>query len=157
MDGCSAGGGIRRGHRQQAALAVGATDLINLLTENLEERTRELTDGRGADLVIECTGQPHIWEQSVNLSRRGGTVVFFGGCKRGTTVTFDTLRIHYDQITLLSPFHFGSEAVKTARSWLLEPDFDLEPLLSGERELEAGGEVFEDLRAERGVKYVFVP
>lgn len=109
------------------------------------------------DTVIECTGTTEIWERSIDYSRRGGTVVLFGGCASGTQVSFDTKRVHYDQITLLSPFHFGTEAVRTARQWLLNPKMNLQPLLSGFRSLDQGEEVFRDLKAGRGIKYVFQP
>jgi L-iditol 2-dehydrogenase len=111
----------------------------------------------GFDTVIECTGTIEIWEQSIDHVRRGGTVVLFGGCASGTSVSFDTKRLHYDQITLLSPFHFGTEAVRTARQWLLNPKMNLQPLISGNRALTDGERTFDDLRAGRGIKYVFQP
>jgi L-iditol 2-dehydrogenase len=83
--------------------------------------------------------------------------MLFGGCPGGTTVTFDTKKLHYDQITLLSPFHFGTRAVRTAREWLLSPQMDLSPLISGRRTLDEGKETFADLQAGRGIKYVFQP
>jgi len=117
----------------------------------------DVTPGRGFDYVIECTGNVEVWERSVDFSRRGGTVMLFGGCPSGTFARFDTKRLHYDQITLLSPFHFGTRAVKTARVWLVDHRMDLSPLLSGERKLEDGAAVFEDLRRGIGLKYVFRP
>lgn len=67
---------------------------------------RELTpNGRGADVVIEAVGLPETWELSVPMARKGGIVVFFGGCKRGTTVTLDTETLHYGQLTLKGIFH----------------------------------------------------
>ena len=108
-------------------------------------------------MVIECTGQVEVWERSIFLARRGGTVMLFGGCAGGTKAAFDTRRLHYDQITLLSPFHFGPKAVRTAREWLLDPKFDLSPLLSGDRKLEDAETVFADLAASNGLKYVFRP
>jgi L-iditol 2-dehydrogenase len=114
-------------------------------------------DTNAYDTVIECTGTIEIWEQSIDHVRRGGTVVLFGGCASGTSVSFDTKRIHYDQITLLSPFHFGTEAVRTARQWLLNPKMNLQPLISGYRSLDQGEKTFEDLKAGRGIKYVFQP
>ncbi len=114
-------------------------------------------EGRGYDLVVECTGSVEIWERSLDFSRRGGTVVLFGGCPSGTAASFDTRRVHYDQISLLSPFHFGTSAVRTARRWLMHPNFDLSPLLTGNRELEDGEQVFQDLRDGVGLKYVFQP
>jgi len=109
------------------------------------------------DTVIECTGTIEIWEQSIEHVRRGGKVVLFGGCASGTSVSFDTRRLHYDQITLLSPFHFGTEAVRTARQWLLNPKMNLAPLISGVRSLGEAEKTFEDLKAGRGIKYVFQP
>ncbi|MCC7230771.1 MAG: alcohol dehydrogenase catalytic domain-containing protein [Fimbriimonadaceae bacterium] len=109
------------------------------------------------DLVIECTGNVEVWERSVDYSRRGGTVMLFGGCPSGTTASFDTKRLHYDQITLVSPFHFGTNAVRTARVWLIDHRMDLSPLISGTRSLDEGESTFEDLRQGRGLKYVFKP
>lgn len=107
------------------------------------------------DLVVECTGRVEVWEKSLSYVRRGGTVVLFGGCPSGTAAVFDTHRLHYDDITLVSPFHFGTAAVRQAREWLLHPDFDLRPLFSGQRGLDEGEAVFRDLEAGRGIKYVF--
>ena len=47
----------------------------------------EATDGRGADVVIECRGQASVWEQAIHYAGRGGTVVLFGGCPSGTRVS----------------------------------------------------------------------
>lgn len=126
--------------------------------EGFGARTVKYPDvGTNYDLVIECTGKVEVWEASLNMVRRGGTVVLFGGCPSGTTANFDTGRLHYDEISLISPFHFGTKAVRTARSWLLDPEFDLTPLVSGERALEDGEQVFRDLEASKGLKYVFRP
>jgi L-iditol 2-dehydrogenase len=113
--------------------------------------------GRGHDVVIECTGQVEVWEKSIDYVRRGGTLMLFGGCAGGTTVTYDTKRVHYDQITILSPFHFGTEAVRQAREWILSSHSNLSLLISSERRLEEGSKVFEDLDAGKGIKYVFHP
>lgn len=136
--------------RNRARLEVG---------ERLGARAIALADAENGayDTVIECTGTTEIWERSLDYARRGGSVVLFGGCASGTSVQFDTKRLHYDQITLLSPFHFGTEAVRTARQWLLNPGMDLSPLISGHRSLIDGERTFEDLQAGRGIKYVFQP
>ena len=112
---------------------------------------------RGYDAVIECTGAAEVWERSVDFARRGGRVMLFGGCPSGTRVSWDAGRLHYDQITLLSPFHFGTAAVRTARKWLVEDGLDLSPLLSGERKLNEAQATFASLEAGEGIKYVFKP
>ncbi len=113
--------------------------------------------GRGFDIVIECTGQVEVWEKSIDFVRRGGTLMLFGGCAPGTSVTYDTKRVHYDQISIVSPFHFGTQAVRQARIWILNSQTDLSLLVSGERKLEEGATVFQDLDAGKGIKFVFRP
>lgn len=109
------------------------------------------------DTVIECTGQVSVWEQCLGYVERGGTLVLFGGCPAGTEACFSTARLHYDDIRLVSPFHFGTQSVRQAREWLLSPDFDLSPLLTGDRTLDQATKVFQDLEEGRGLKYVFRP
>jgi L-iditol 2-dehydrogenase len=117
----------------------------------------KLQHSRGFDAVIECVGIPSVWERSIDYVRRGGLLMLFGGCPSGSEVTFDTSRLHYDQVSLLSPFHFGTDAVKRAREWLLDPRIDFSDLISGSRTLEEGAEVFECLKRGEGIKYVFIP
>jgi L-iditol 2-dehydrogenase len=111
----------------------------------------------GFDVVFECTGVVEIWEQSLKWCSRGGTVVLFGGCPVGSHAAFDTRRLHYEEVSLLGSFHFGSEAVSLAREMLLDPSFVVEPVLSGVRPLSDGPDVFKDLQAGKGVKYVLRP
>ncbi len=117
----------------------------------------EITVDRGFDIVIECTGQVEVWERSIDYVRRGGTLMLFGGCAGGTTVTYDTKRVHYDQVSIVSPFHFGTQAVQLARQWILDSKVDLGRLITSERRLEEGSKVFDDLDAGLGIKYVFHP
>lgn len=147
----------RRAYRQKIAQAVGASHTLEFEAESLPAHIRDLTDGRGADLVVECTGQPHIWELSVQLARRGGTVVLFGGCQRGTTVTFDTERIHYDEITIRSPFHMTPRAVRQARQMLLERRVDWGHLITADYPLDRLGEALDQLQRGDCIKFAIVP
>ena len=45
--------------RADAARRLGADAVINPLTENVEQRIVELTDGKGADIVFECAAVPN--------------------------------------------------------------------------------------------------
>lgn len=117
----------------------------------------DLENEAAFDVVIECTGAVEIWEKSLDYARRGGKVMLFGGCPSGTKASFETRRMHYDQIDLISPFHFGTSAVRSARRWLMDPTMDLSPLFSGEKSLDEATETFELLKAGRGLKYVFRP
>lgn len=109
------------------------------------------------DLVIECTGQVEVWEKSIDFCRKGGKVVLFGGCAPGTKASFDTARVHYSQIQLISPFHFGTAAVRQAKDWIVDSRVDLSLLISGERHLSEAEAIFQDLDAGKAIKYVIHP
>lgn len=75
---------------------------------------RAMTDGRGADVTIDATGRPEVWEQAIAAVGRGGSVVFFGGCAPGTSVQVDTRRAHYEELTLVGAFHHTPELIRQA-------------------------------------------
>ena len=147
----------RRQVRAQAAVDLGATVLLAPDATAAHAQVLDVTDGRGADVVIECTGQPQVWEQAVHYVRRGGTVVLFGGCPTGTRVSFDTGRLHYDQITLISPFHFTPRDVRKAHRLLSEGRINGRRLISGTYTFSALDQVLALLQQGQGIKYALVP
>ncbi len=67
--------------RLERAGAFGATDVLNaseLSGEELVARVREATGGRGADIVLDCSGVPETFVSSLHMVRVGGTVVEAG-------------------------------------------------------------------------------
>jgi L-iditol 2-dehydrogenase len=113
--------------------------------------------GDGFDYVFECTGMPEVWEASVDYVRRGGTVILFGGCKAGTTVIYDTKRLHYDEIALRGVFHYTPSDVKKAYELLREGKLSVSNLISGRFPLTHTQNVFEKLSKGAGLKYAIVP
>ena len=118
---------------------------------------RDFTGGMGADYVFECTGQPAIWESSVDYVRKGGTVVLFGGCKPGTRVRFDAERLHYDEITVRGTFHFTPKDVKKAMMLLKSKEIKVKRMISGTYRLKDTAEAFQKLTKGEGIKYAIVP
>ncbi len=82
--------------------------------ENHRDAIGKLTNGRGADVVIEAVGTPETWQLAVELVRPGGTVNFFGGPPSGTRVELDTHRLHYSEIACKASFHHTPEYVRRA-------------------------------------------
>jgi L-iditol 2-dehydrogenase len=68
----------------------------------------------GADVVIEATGRPEVWEAAVQVVRKGGTVNFFGGCPAGTQVRLDTGLVHYSSLRLVASFHHRPRTIRRA-------------------------------------------
>jgi S-(hydroxymethyl)mycothiol dehydrogenase len=60
------------------ARELGATDVINSRTSDPVEVIRSLTEGNGADVVIEAVGRPETYEQAFYARDLAGTVVLVG-------------------------------------------------------------------------------
>jgi len=100
-------------------------------------------------LVIECTGQIEGWEDALARVRRGGRVVFFGGCPPGTALSVDTRLMHYDNLTLMAPFHFRPRDVRRAFELLAARALNAGAIVNARMGLGELAEVFAML--ERGV------
>ncbi|GAB4433805.1 MAG: quinone oxidoreductase [Chloroflexi bacterium OHK40] len=64
---------------EKAALArdAGASEIVFYTRENFAQRARELTEGRGVDVVYDSVGKS-TWEQTLDSLRPRGYAVFFG-------------------------------------------------------------------------------
>jgi L-iditol 2-dehydrogenase len=81
--------------------------------------------------------------------------VLFGGLPSGSRVSFDAARLHYDEIKLLSPFHFTPRAVRAAFDLLDARAIAVERLISARYDLERLGEAFEELENGTGLNLKF--
>ena len=64
--------------RRQLALEMGATEAYDPRVMDLRAEVRARTGGRGADIVVDCTGDATVLRQAIEISRRGGRVVVAG-------------------------------------------------------------------------------
>ena len=102
----------RGAERLKWAGELGADRVIDARSADAAAEIARLNGGFGPDLVIECTGQVEGWQDALARVRRGGRVVFFGGCPAGTALSVDTRRMHYDNLTLMAPFHYRPRDVR---------------------------------------------
>ena len=58
---------------------LGATDTLALAPEAAQERILELTDGRGADRVLQCAGSTRAAELALAVAAMNATIVIEGG------------------------------------------------------------------------------
>lgn len=147
---------VRRPERRALAQELNLAHVVDAAGDPIAV-VRAATGGRGADLVIECTGSPAVWEEAASYVRRGGTLSLFGGLPGGTQVTFDAGRLHYDEVRVLSPFHFGRRAVRRAYELLTSGTIDPRPLVSGAIPLLQLADAFALLQSGHGIKYAVIP
>ena len=64
--------------RQSLARQFGATDIVTARGDEGVARIKEMTNGIGADSVLECVGTQESMQQAVNATRPGGHVGYVG-------------------------------------------------------------------------------
>jgi len=121
--------------RLDAARVLGVDHVIEAGKEDQVKKVKELTDGKGADVVIEAAGLPETWEKAVAMTRPGGTTLLFGGCKSATTITVDTGTLHYGELTLRGAFHHTPSCVEKALNLISSGAIRTEALVSQEMSL----------------------
>jgi threonine dehydrogenase-like Zn-dependent dehydrogenase len=68
----------RHESRQKLAREFGATDIVTERGDEGVERIKELTNGVGADSVLECVGTQESMMQAIHATRPGGAVGYVG-------------------------------------------------------------------------------
>lgn len=107
--------------------APGRPDPKQVLAEVLER-----TGGRGADLVIECTGSPAAIGQGLALARRGGSYLVVGQYTDAGDTTINPHLIVYRQLDVIGSWAFTGAHLLQYVSLLpaLISRFDLAPLVT---------------------------
>lgn len=98
--------------RLKLAAAFEPDALINAANVDLVEEVRRLTGGKGADVIITATPAPVAQVQAVEMARKGGRILLFGGLpKDNSKPGVDMNIVHYNALhligtTIFAPRHF---------------------------------------------------
>jgi L-iditol 2-dehydrogenase len=136
---------------------LGAARTWNYHQCDLPTTVRDLTEGWGADIVIEATGVPSVWETAIACGRPGATINLFGGCPKETTISVDTDRLHYSELTLKGVFHNTPQHVSAALELLASKTLPLELLISDRRPLTDLAQTFVDMKERKVIKVAMMP
>ena len=94
--------------KESLARVAGATDFV-VASPDLAKQVRSLTDGRGADVALECVGSATTIRQAWTAVRRGGTCVVVGVGPKDQEVTFNPLELFHFSRTLVSSVYGNSD------------------------------------------------
>lgn len=95
--------------------------IINSAEQNPVEEVLKLTNGLGADIVICAAPVISIQEQAVEMVRKRGKVVLFGGVnKNNPMTTLNSNLIHYNEITVVGAFSYPATGLYKAVNLIAE-------------------------------------
>jgi zinc-binding alcohol dehydrogenase/oxidoreductase len=83
----------------ERARVLGADEGINYRSQDWAAEVKRLTDGLGADLIVETVGSG-TWDQSLDAVRRGGRIVTCGATG-GNDVHYNHRPLFWKQVTVL--------------------------------------------------------
>jgi NADPH:quinone reductase-like Zn-dependent oxidoreductase len=98
--------------KMEQTRALGAEEVFDHYADDYSRRVRALTEGRGADIVIEHVGEA-TWDRSVKSLARGGRLVTCGATT-GPKAAIDLRQLFARQISLIGSYMGGSTELKEA-------------------------------------------
>jgi 2-desacetyl-2-hydroxyethyl bacteriochlorophyllide A dehydrogenase len=99
--------------KRALAAASGASRVIDPRSADVVEAVFEDIP-EGADVVIECAGLPATAQLALKLTRRGGTVEFFGVCPIGSSIPLEPNQVYFKELTIVGSYinpHTFSRAI----------------------------------------------
>ena len=89
--------------------------LIDVSQLDIVEEVRHLTNGAGADVIVTATPAPIAVVQAVELARKGGRILVFGGLpKDDCTPPVDMNIVHYNALYLIGTTTFAPRHYRQA-------------------------------------------
>lgn len=143
--------------RLELAKRFGADLYVNSSKENPVEAIRKWIDGEGADKVISATPAAITQNQALYMTRRGGTVVWFGGIAKGTKAEIDTNYAHYNGLWIYA--HIGASSIQVAESFhlALSDAFEADKFITHVLPLSKINEGIELTKTGEAIKVVLIP
>ena len=101
---------------------LGADRVINISQENAVDVVRQLTDGIGADYVVECAGSEATIDQAIHMTNRGGKICL--AAFPHNPVTTDIAHLVRNNIYVYGIRGEGRSATRRAMALMAEKKFD---------------------------------
>ena len=133
--------------RLDVAAQIGATQVVQGGADELKNAARQWTQGRGADVCIECAGHPSALAAAIGAARAGATVVLVG-MPPGDSVSININDLIAREITLRPIFRYNN-TFPTGVGLLASGKVDVKPLISKRFELSEVPQAFEYVTENR--------
>jgi L-iditol 2-dehydrogenase len=120
--------------RLTIATGFGITEKIDAASSDVVKRTKELTEGRGADAVIVAVGGNALIRLAMDSVRPGGRVMLFAQTVR-SEVAIDPAAICVDEKTLMGSYSASVDIQDETVDFVFSGEVDLGKLISHRFEL----------------------
>ncbi|ACL70060.1 zinc-dependent alcohol dehydrogenase family protein [Halothermothrix orenii] len=140
--------------KRKLALKLGASKVFDPFNDNLEKEIK-IIKREGADVVIEAVGNIHTFKQSIQLARKGGSVLLFGVPPKDKVIEINPFEIYKRELKLkgayINPF-VTDRAVRILESGMV----NLKKLVTSQYTLEELPNVLDGNLDESNVKSLVI-
>lgn len=146
------------GQRREMAKRFEPEAIVDPFNENLNQRVRQLTNGLGADIAICANPIAATQRQAVEIVRKAGRVILFGGLpKADPMTTLDGNLIHYGEIEVVGAFSYHPTFHELALQLLARKLIPADKLVTHSFDLESIDQAFEAAASGEGLKVMVTP
>jgi len=134
----------------KAMKPLGATHTINAKKENVIDRLKEITGGRGVDIAVEALGRPETFKQCVDAVVDGGKAVMVGIAPAGVFAPVEITRLVRRQIKIIGSYGAKARADMPAILRLVQRGFiDVKSPITARYSLKDSAQAYRDLDAHK--------
>lgn len=136
--------------RLNYAKKMGADYVVSIGEDNVNE-VKKITEGRGADFVIESVGRISTYKKSFEFVRPGGRIVVFGMTKATEEVSFRPCEMVLTEISMTSSIAGMGNDILEAITMVKYDKFLLEPFTSVVYPLKELSKAFESAQNDKSI------
>lgn len=144
--------------RRRLASRFNFDTIIDVTAQDVVVEVKRLTDGLGADVAICANPVASTQTQAVEMTRRGGRIVLFGGLpKASPMVSINANLVHYGEQVLMGAFSYHPSYHEEAISILTRKVVQADKLITHRLPLSRISEAFEIAASGEAIKVMMVP
>jgi L-iditol 2-dehydrogenase len=117
-------------NRREAAMALGAGAAFDPAADNVADRVRDATDGRGADVVLVCPGSSAAVQAGLEAAAPGARVVCFTPLAPAQALALEPSKLYFREVTLTQSYSCGPDETRAALRLLDHGDVRVRELIT---------------------------
>jgi len=130
-------------NRRDQALRLGANRVVDPINEDLDDIVSQVSDGRGADVIIVAAPSKPAQESALKIAAVGGRINLFGGLpKDDPIIRFDSNVVHYKELIVTGTTACSTSDCLQAAELVNSGTLDLTPLITSRFSLSEAEQAF---------------
>jgi L-iditol 2-dehydrogenase len=105
-------------------------EAFNSAAQNLADRIKSATDGRGVDICVVATGSMKALLQSFEMTRKGGDIMLFGVPPKGSQMSYDMSKLYSNEHSIIPSYAASEIETNEALKLISEKKVDIASLIT---------------------------